>query len=54
MEKLTLEALKALAYDNLVQSEQAQNNLKILNAEIAKRNSEEALKRQSAVKEKSK
>lgn len=39
IEELTLEQLKSLAYDCLLQIEQSQNNLKIINAEIGKRNS---------------
>lgn len=35
--KMTVEQIKALAYDQIVLLEQAQNNLKILNAEIQKR-----------------
>jgi len=35
---LPLKELKALAYDQLVQLEQFQTNLKIINAEIAERN----------------
>jgi len=37
MEKFTTEQLKALVYDNLVNIEQAQNNIKLINQEIAKR-----------------
>jgi len=40
--KLNVTELKALAYDQLVQIENAQNNLKILNAEIVTRQQEEA------------
>ncbi len=35
---MTAEQLKALAYDSLVESERIQNNLKLINIEIAKRN----------------
>lgn len=38
--KLSVTELKALAYDVLVVMEQNQNNLKIINAEIQKRNQE--------------
>jgi hypothetical protein len=37
MEKLSLIELKALAYDQLVQLENAQSNLKLINLEISKR-----------------
>ena len=37
MEKYTDEQLKALAYDSLVAIEQQQNNLKLINQELAKR-----------------
>ena len=36
--EFTIVELKSLAYDQLVLAEQAQNNLKIINTEIAKRN----------------
>lgn len=35
--KLTIEQLKALAYDSIVDLERIQNNLKFLNEEISKR-----------------
>lgn len=35
--KLTLEALKAAAYDNFVAMEQAQTNIRALNAELQSR-----------------
>lgn len=38
IQELTTEQLKATAYDTLVKIEQYQNNLKIINGEIAKRN----------------
>ncbi len=38
--KLNLNELKVLAYDEMVKFEQSQNNLKIINEEIIKRNSE--------------
>lgn len=38
IKKLTLEQLKALAYDQLVMVEQSQNNIKVINAEISERN----------------
>lgn len=37
MEKYTIEQLKAFAYDQLVDIERAQANLKIINEELAKR-----------------
>lgn len=38
---MTVEQLKALAFDQLVLLEQAQNNLKVINAEIQLRNQPE-------------
>lgn len=37
LQEATLEQLKAIAYDELVKIEQIQNNLQIINSEIAKR-----------------
>lgn len=37
LEKMTIEQLKALAYDQIVLIEQCQNNLRIINQEIQKR-----------------
>jgi len=37
LEEMTLEELKACAYDQIVQREQADGNLRLLNAEIQKR-----------------
>jgi hypothetical protein len=37
IEQMTVEQLKALAYDSLVLIEQSQNNLKLINQELAKR-----------------
>ena len=42
--KKTVEELKAMAYDQLAAKGQAEQNLQILNQEIAKRVSEEAKK----------
>ena len=38
--KLTIEQLKALAYDNIVEFEMRQNNLKVINEELARRRTE--------------
>lgn len=40
----TLEELKVMAYDQLVVLEQTQNNLKVINQEIAKRQVKEEVK----------
>lgn len=37
IKKITTESLKAIAYDNLVQLEQAQKNIKIINDELVSR-----------------
>ncbi len=39
--KMSLTELKSLAYDQLVQIEQNQNNLRLINTEISKRPKEE-------------
>lgn len=41
LQQMTLETLKSLAYDQLVQLEQTQQNLRLINEEIAKRVKEE-------------
>ncbi len=58
IEEFTIVELKALAYDILAQSENLQNNLKIVNSEIAKRSqaqvetgSGEEVKKEEEVKE---
>lgn len=38
LQEASIEQLKASAYDILVQIEQHQNNLRVINAEISKRN----------------
>jgi hypothetical protein len=37
IEHMTLEALKSLAYDQILEAQRIQNNLNIIQAEIAKR-----------------
>lgn len=47
IKEMSLEQLKSIAYDNLVQIEQCQNNLKLLNAEIVERSKKEVNKTKS-------
>jgi hypothetical protein len=48
---MTLEAIKSLCYDQMVELQRIQNNLNILNAEIAKRADKKEVVESEVVKE---
>lgn len=48
---MSLEAVKALAFDQMVELQRIQNNLNILNAEIAKRAEKKEVVESEVVKE---
>ena len=52
LEKMTIEQLKALAFDQIVERDRAQQNITIITNRIAELQKDEALQKQDKPKEK--